>query len=388
MDLPKPSHKLLVTLFIIFVLVAAASAGYLLFLKPKDTAKPVVVSAPKEEEPEPLSTEILEAEKLAQFDEKSAKYDLNQIDGTPDKTIFPDIESPNFLSIKNETKITDSETVASFHIGSDFRAYPMQYISFHHIVNDKFGDKRVLISFCALCNSAAAFDPQIGGQKLTFGVLGILLHNDMIMYDKETDSWWIQVTGEAINGKYKGKRLTILPGMELVQYSEFKKAHPDGKVLQPVSGHSNSYQQFGSEFGQQKPQSEAGSIADFDQVLGIEVRKKHKGYKVADIKSKKVLNEKLNGWSLLLVADPNDGGVRIFRRFIEPSNRIPMVLDFELKDGKLVDKQTKSTWNFQGKAVEGELKGETLAKPVYLELFYQAWENFYPKTTIYNPKKT
>ena len=97
---------------------------------------------------------------------------------------------------------------------------------------------------------------------------------------------------------------------------------------------------------------------------------------------KKIINDNLNGWSLLIVSGPNDGGVRIFRRFIEENERI---LDFELKDGNLVDKQTNSTWNFNGEATKGELKGTTLDKPKYLELYLFAWKDFYPKTLLYEP---
>lgn len=332
---------------------------------------------------------VLAAEKLPQYLDETNQYDLNEIQGTPNKNMFPDIQSPKFLSVGEENKLSNSDTVASFHIGSDYRAYPLKYILFHHLVNDKFDEKPVLISYCGICNSAAAYNPIVNGKTLFFGVLGVLLKNDMVMYDRNTDSWWIQITGEAISGKLKGNKLTLLPGMELIKFSDFKKAHPKGKILQPISKYSNFYEQFDPEqFYDEKPPkpSKSGSVSTYDQVVGIEVRGKFKAYKIANIIKEKLVNDLLNGWSLLIVADPKDRGVRIFRRFLDASAETQaMILEFELVGRKIVDKETKSTWNFQGEAIEGKLKGERLTRPEYLELYYFAWKGFHPNTKIYKP---
>ena len=375
--------KLVFVLVLLIIIVASAFIAFFV-LSSKEDPKPEESSEKVEESEKPtISAKVLAAEKLPQYEDKSTEYGVNDIQGTPDKSMFADIENPTFLAVSKENKIKGSDTVASFHVGEDYRAYPLKYINYHHIVNDKFDKTPVLISYCGICNSAAAYSPIVKGKTLTFGVLGVLLHNDLVMYDKQTDSWWIQITGEAFTGKYKDTKLTLLPGMELVTYADFKKAHSNGKVLQPVAQYTNLYEQFDpAQFYEGEPEEGGSESVNRDQVVGIEVRGKAKAYKIDDVKKENIINDKLNGWSLLIISDPKDGGVRIFRRFLVEDE---MILEFELKNGNLVDKETGSTWNFLGEATAGELKGKTLTQPKYLELFQFAWEGFFPKTAIYKP---
>lgn len=380
-----PARKKLIIFLSIFVavvlvgtgaFVAYKKFGVFLFSAIPEPIEETVEDIPDAEEVLPV--EVLAAEKLPQYEGKAEEYDLNEINGSPNKSLFADVQKPKFLTASKETKLEGDRVVASFHVGDDYRAYPLKYIDYHHIVNDKFGNKPVLISYCGICNSAAAYDPVIVGKPHSFDVLGVLLHNDLVMYDRQTDSWWIQITGEAISGKHKGKKLTLLPGMELVAFADFKKAHPNGRVLQPDTQYTEMYDQFGANPDQST--SAPGKIATYDQVVGIEVRGRAKAYKLSDVKDAQVINDNLNGWSLLVVVDPKDTGVRVFRRFVEDK-----ILEFELIDGKLVDKKTKSTWNFNGEATSGKYKGKTLTRPEYLELYYFAWKGFYADTKIYKP---
>ena len=378
MSLPTGKERIAV---LAIVFVALASIGAFIFLtffnsKQELNQIPTVPVAEKLEVMPKISADVLAAESMDQYLEKKDEYDLNNIQGTPNKEMFPDIEEPKFKLVSEEKNISGSDTVASFHIGDDYRAYPLKYILYHHLVNDTFGKTPVLISYCGICNSAAAYNPILGGKTLSFGVLGVLYHNDLVMYDKNTDSWWIQITGEAISGKHKGVKLDLLPGLELVKFSDFKKTHSKGKVLQPIAQYEGFYNQFNpDQFYEQD-----NSLGSRDQVVGVEVRGKAKAYKLEDVKKEKIINDTLNGWSLIVVSDPEDKGVRIFRRFLKNQE---LVLEFELKGNTLVDKETNSTWNFNGEAKEGKLKGSVLEKPQYLELYLFAWKGFYPKTKIF-----
>lgn len=375
--------KLVFVLVLLIIIVASAFIAFFVLSSKEEPTTVKTVKKIKDTKKSTITAKVLAAEQLSQYSNESNDYDTNDIQGSPNKSMFPDIEKPEFLPVSKENKLKGTDTVASFHVGKDYRAYPLEYINYHHIVNDKFGKTPVLISYCGICNSAAAYNPMVKGKNLTFGVLGVLLKNNSVMYDKQTDSWWIQVTGESLTGKYKGQKLTLLPGMEIVTYTDFKKAHPDGKVLQPVAKYSNFYEQYDpAQFYEGDTESGGNDSLNRDQVLGIEVRGEANAYKIDDVKKEKLINDKLNGWSLLIISDSNDGGVRIFRRFLEEDERI---LEFELKNEKLVDKETGSTWNFLGEATTGELKGKTLTQPKYLELFQFAWEGFFPKTAIYKP---
>lgn len=318
-----------------------------------------------------LLTEVPESEKLPQYSSTVRTYNINDMQGTPNKSMFKDLTNPIFKTVAEDTEAKDNDIVGVFNLDREYRAYPLKYMTYHHIANDTFGNTPVLISYCGICNSIAAFDPIVNGQKLSFGVLGTLLHDDMVMYDRGTDSYWAQITGDAFYGTLKGTKLELLPGMEMVKYSEYKAAHPEGKVLQGDPASTSRYFSMGGEM------REPGN--SYDQVIGIVVQDIAKMYKLTDIEAKGIANDSVNGWSILALADPIDGGVRLFRRYVPDVG----VLEFTLSNGVITDNQTSSTWDFNGLSTAAELKGTQLTKPYYLELYEFAWKGFYPETLLY-----
>jgi hypothetical protein len=115
-------------------------------------------------------------------------------------------------------------------VSDDARAYPLQILTWHEIVNDTVGGLPLTISFCPLCNTAIAFERTLDGRMLDFGITGRLLFSNLIMYDRQTESWWQQVGGDAIAGDLAGLQLTFYPAT-IISWDEFKAAHPDGQVL-------------------------------------------------------------------------------------------------------------------------------------------------------------
>ncbi len=110
------------------------------------------------------------------------------------------------------------------------RAWPIRYLTWHEIVNDEVGGVPIAVTFCPLCNAGIIFDRRLGGKVLSFGVSGKLRHSDMIMYDRQSESWWQQALGEGIVGKMTGKRLTQLPGW-MESWGAYRARNPDGLVM-------------------------------------------------------------------------------------------------------------------------------------------------------------
>ncbi len=100
----------------------------------------------------------------------------------------------------------------------------------HEIVNDRVGGRPIAVTYCPLCNSAMVFDATIDATPHSFGVTGKLRHSDMVMYDRETETWWQQATGEAIVGELTGHRLTLLPAW-MESWAEFTARNPGGLVM-------------------------------------------------------------------------------------------------------------------------------------------------------------
>ncbi len=157
------------------------------------------------------------------------------LSGGPPKDGIPALDDPSFINVSSEVRIGDREPVIAVEIeGSVPRAYPIRYLTWHEIVNDEVGGVPVAVTFCPLCNSGLTFDRRVGGRVLSFGVSGKLRNSDMVMYDRQTESWWQQAIGTGIVGAYTGRELKQLPSW-MESWAEFKARNPDGLVMDQPS---------------------------------------------------------------------------------------------------------------------------------------------------------
>lgn len=162
------------------------------------------------------------------------------ISGGPPKDGIPAIDNPRFKSLIAITDIKDTAPVISLQIGNDARAYPLSILMFHEIVNDTVGGVPVAVTYCPLCNAALVFRREVNGKMLDFGTTGKLRYSDMVMYDRQTESWWQQFLGEGIVGQYNGMRLEQIPS-RIESFALFRERHRNGKVLVPNSNVARSY---------------------------------------------------------------------------------------------------------------------------------------------------
>ncbi|UZD92379.1 DUF3179 domain-containing protein [Cognatishimia activa] len=160
-------------------------------------------------------------------------------DGPP-KDGIPALSDPTFLNVADESRIDPLEPVITVELEGEIpRAYPIRYLTWHEIVNDVVGDVPVAVTFCPLCNSGITFDRRTPVGTLTFGVSGKLRNSDMIMYDRETQSWWQQAIGQGIVGELNGVELTTLPTW-MESWEQFSTRNPDGLVMDEP-GFNRSY---------------------------------------------------------------------------------------------------------------------------------------------------
>lgn len=157
--------------------------------------------------------------------------DLHEVDeGGPPKDGIPAVFRPSFVPALDVVTFSDREAVVSIVVGDEARAYPMRYLIWHEIVNDVVGDIPVLITFCPLCGGARGYLRDVDGDVLTFGVSGKLRFASPILYDRQSQSWWQQITGQAIVGQRTGDELEPAP-VVVESWGAFRRAHPDGVVL-------------------------------------------------------------------------------------------------------------------------------------------------------------
>ena len=160
--------------------------------------------------------------------------------GGPPKDGIPSIDQPIFQPVAETRDLAANDPVIGVEIAGDARAYPLRVLIWHEIVNDTVGGVPVTVTYCPLCNAAITFDRRVNGRVLDFGTTGKLRNSDLVMYDRQTESWWQQFTGEAIVGEMTGTVLQLVPA-RLESFADFKSRHPGGKVLIPNNPAARNY---------------------------------------------------------------------------------------------------------------------------------------------------
>jgi hypothetical protein len=188
-----------------------------------------------------LAAATLQAQEMNGFDLRGASIPADQIHaGGPPRDGIPSIDKPRFLPAALATFMRADDQVLGLVRNSVARAYPIRILNWHEVVNDRFGDEAVTITFCPLCGTGVAFDGQVDGRALSFGVSGLLYNNDVLMYDRQTQSLWSQLLGQAISGPMKGRQLRMLP-LTHTSWADWRQSHPATVILSTDTGASRAY---------------------------------------------------------------------------------------------------------------------------------------------------
>ncbi len=173
-------------------------------------------------------------------DFSQCSVDLTEvISGGPPRDGIPSIDDPQFVAVELSTLEPDAPVI-SLNVKGVARAYPLSVLIWHEIVNDELAGQPLAITYCPLCNAGLVFDRRVGDAVLEFGTTGLLRRSDMVMYDRQTDSWWQQYTGQAIAGVHNGASLSLVSS-RLEPWGEFALRHPEGEVLVPNDPNARRY---------------------------------------------------------------------------------------------------------------------------------------------------
>jgi hypothetical protein len=326
--------------------------------------------------------------------------DLGEISsGGPPPDGIPAIDNPVFESVADaDTWLGFDWPVMFFELDGVARAYPLAILIQHEIVNDVVGDTPVALTFCPLCNSTIAFDRRLAdGTVLDFGTTGNLRNSDLVMYDRQTRSWWQQFTGEGIVGEMTGTVLEVLPS-QIIGWSEFKERHPEGEVLSRNTGHvrnygRNPYAGYDS-IGNNPFLFDGdldGRLPAVERVVAIEIDGTDIAYPFTQLSELQVLNDSVQGIPLTVFwqsgtastfgsSGQDTGSTAVYLRELDGQ-----VLSFQSALEGFRDVETGSLWNIFGEAVEGPLAGSQLEQVISAEHFWFAWSVFKPDTIIWQP---
>ncbi len=325
------------------------------------------------------------------------------LSGGPPKDGIPAIDHPKFVSVTEADEwLDDVEPVIFLQIGDDARAYPIQIFMWHEIVNDTVGDLPVVITFCPLCNTAIAFERTMNGEVLDFGTTGRLRYSNLIMYDRQTETWWQQATGEAIAGELTDMQLVFRPA-SIIAWADFRATYPNGQVLSRETGFRRAYGENpyvgyddvnNPPFLYRGPET-PGVLPPVARVLTIDLNGEAVAYPYDVLKEELVVNDRVGGTAVVVlwaagtasaldvgsVAGGRDvGAANAFARELEGQT-----LTFAFDGSRVTDIETGSEWNVLGQAVRGPLAGKQLMPVVAINHFWFSWAAFKPETHLYQP---
>ena len=307
------------------------------------------------------------------------------VSGGPPPDGIPSLDSPKFVSVDEADKfLVDSDKVVGININGDIRAYPLQILVWHEIVNDIVGSIPVAVTYCPLCFTNQVFYRTVNNSILEFGTSGKLYNSNLVMYDRSSNSLWSQALGEGIVGNYAGIKLEKFP-FDLAYWRDWKQLYPDTQVLSRETGivrpyGADPYEDYYNSPDISFPVSNKDNRLELKEiVVGLENGKMNKAYKLQDIEKLKVINDHLNNKSVTLFS-LYPLMTRVFNSSLEGQT---LIFQYNSTNNSFTDGQTASQWNFDGKSFNGPLKGKQLLRLPFDEGYWFEWTAFHPESLVY-----
>jgi hypothetical protein len=343
----------------------------------------------------------------------ASSIDLTELRrGGPPPDGIPPIDNPVMMPATEVDFLVDTEPVVAIEVNGEARAYPIQILLWHEIVNDDIGGIPVTVTYCPLCNSALAYERTITLSNsdtteteliLDFGTSGLLLNSSLVMYDRQTETLWSHFTADAVHGQLVGTRLRILP-VAMTAWATWREAHPDGLVLSTETGHEREYGQnpypgYDTSTTPFLFQGEIdGRLTAMTRIAGITLGPDADAASLAipliTLTQDLIVQTSLAGTEILVwwvpgtnsvlnlhdIALSKDvGSVGVFSPIVNGQS-----LRFSPTGQTFTDDRTGSVWNPLGQAIQGPLTGTQLQRIEHLDTFWFAWAAFWPDTIIWS----
>jgi hypothetical protein len=225
----------------------------------------------------------------------------------------------------------------------------------------------------------------VDGRALRFRLFGINNQN-FIMRDDETGSWWQQVTGEAIHGPLKGRRLRPVFHDE-ISFGVFRQERPMGRVLKPVPESAKEYADWNWEKQMKKtrtvrPKGKDDPLEPRAVVVGVRVGEAARAYPFPLLRQQSPVADRLGGEPILLVVGDDKKSIRVFKGTVD-GRPLSFARRVGVRPLRLFDAETGSEWDFSGTAVLGPLAGRRLEKVRALKEYWFDWKTYNPGTGVY-----
>lgn len=284
---------------------------------------------------------------------------------------------PKTLLLKNagSNKVDKDRLVIGVEENGEAKAYPIQYIGYHHQVQDQLNGRPIIVTYCTVCRTGRVFEPVVNNQPDIFRLVG-MDHFNAMFEDGKTHSWWRQANGEAIAGPSKGQ---TLPEINSTQTSlgEWLKLHPNSQIMQPDPEFQMKYDSMSKyESGKGKStltKTDSLSWKEKSWVVGIQIGKESKAFDWNRLKKERVINSEVGNTPVALVLASDDKSFFAFIRSSKQEN-------FIVKNDTIIGRENR--YDLLGKNISSESSNNLKPVNAYQE-FWHSWQTFHPKTEKY-----
>jgi hypothetical protein len=271
----------------------------------------------------------------------------------------------------SESKVDTARLVVGVDVDGNARAFPLQFIGYHHQVRDTLAGRELMVTYCTVCRTGRVFSPAVDGRSEKFRLVG-MDHFNAMFEDGTTGSWWRQANGEAIAGPAKGKVLKEIPSVQ-VKLGEWLALHPNSLVMQADKSLAEEYSKgFDYETGASRKKltgTDTVSWRDKAWVVGITVNRESKAYDWNRLKRENVINDMLGGAPIVLALAADRSSFFAFKR-PNPATK------FSVRNDSLI--AGTAAYAFDGRGPTGTLQ----PLPASQE-FWHSWRTFQPATSRY-----
>ena len=313
-------------------------------------------------------------------------------DGGPGKDGIPALAEPPFVTVAEVNYLAPEDLVVGYRVGDVIKAYPHPILDWHEIANDRVDGQAVAITYCPLTGSALVWSRVINGVTTSFGVSGKLYNNNLMPYDRETDSHWSQMRMDCVQGKSIGTLAEVFQVIETT-WQTWQTLYPGSQIMSNNTGVYSAAQYANYPYGSYRTDTRilfplpSGSIDNRlhvkERLAGVVADNKVRVYRLDSFAdSVRVVHDSFGGDSLVVVGSQADNIMMIFKRRLQDGT----LLSFSAVQGQLpgimLDNEG-TTWDVLGRAIAGPRSGQQLSYPVTFIAYWFAWTSFYPGAEIF-----
>ena len=300
------------------------------------------------------------------------RFEADKMFYQPGQKIFADA---------NTNKVQADKLVLGVAINGEAKAYPIQFIGYHHQVRDSVGNSPVMVTYCTVCRTGRAFSPEVNGKIEIFRLVG-MDHFNAMFEDAATKSWWQQATGVAVAGPLKGTALQEIPSQQST-LAAWLHQYPNSLVMQPDTTFAEEYKKM-AEYDKGTGKSsltkrDSASWKAKSWVVGVSYNHTSKAYDWNELVKSKIIQDSLPGLPVLVALETDTVSFHVFDRTVKGK-----VLSFTKSEDWQMTDNTGSTWNMAGECTDGPLKGQKLQSIQAYQEFWHSWKTFHPKTSQYD----